>query len=65
MGETFYLAMRQPADDKKINVTGWGWFPDWESWTWPGQKGKPIEVEVYSRHLCVANYRSGSDRGLI
>jgi beta-galactosidase len=27
----------------------WSVWPTWESWTWPGWEGKPIEVEVYTK----------------
>jgi len=63
MGETLYLAVRQPEDGKKVKVTGWGWFPAWESWTWPGHEGKPMEVEVYSRHPGVRLYLNGKLEG--
>ena len=56
MGEKLYLAVRQPADDKKIIVAGWGWYPVWENWTWPGREGKPMGVDVYSRHEKVRLY---------
>ena len=56
MGEKLYLAVRQPDDDKKLIVVGWGWFPTWENWTWPGREGKPMTVEVYSRHEMVRLY---------
>jgi beta-galactosidase len=55
-GEKLYLAVRQPTGGKKITVTGWGWFPTWDSWTWPGLEGQPIEVEVYSRYPKVRLY---------
>jgi beta-galactosidase len=56
MGEKLHLAVRQPADDRKIIVAGWGWYPTWESWTWPGREGKPMEVEAYSRYDKVRLY---------
>lgn len=30
-------------------VSGWGWPDELQSWTWPGQEGKPLQVSVYSR----------------
>jgi beta-galactosidase len=56
MGEKLYMAVRQPDDDNKIIVVGWGWFPTWDSWTWPGREGKPMQVEVYSRYDSVRLY---------
>ncbi len=55
-GEKLYLAVRQPEDDKKIIVVGWGWYPVWESWTWPGREGKAMSVNVYSRYPSVRLY---------
>ena len=63
MGETLYLAVRQPEDGKKIKVTGWGWFPAWESWTWPGHERTPMEIEVYSRYPTVRLYLNGKLEG--
>jgi beta-galactosidase len=48
-GEKLYLAVRQPAPEgKQIVVTGWGMYPEWPSWTWPGQEGRELEVEASS-----------------
>jgi beta-galactosidase len=55
-GEKLYLAVRQPTGGKHIIVTGWGWSPTWDSWTWPGLEGQPIDVEVYSRYPKVRLY---------
>ncbi len=30
-------------------VSGWGWPDESQSWNWPGQEGKPLQVSVYSR----------------
>ncbi|MBR4433828.1 MAG: DUF4982 domain-containing protein, partial [Bacteroidaceae bacterium] len=40
----------------KIKTTMWSVWPTYESWTWPGHEGKPIEVEVYSREPKVSLY---------
>jgi beta-galactosidase len=55
-GEKLHLAVRQPTGGRKIIVTGWGWSPTWDSWTWPGLEGQPINVEVYSRYPRVRLY---------
>jgi beta-galactosidase len=31
------------------NVSGWGWPDETQSWTWPGQEGRRLQVAVYSR----------------
>jgi beta-galactosidase len=59
MGEKLAMAVRQPQDDRKIITVGCGWYPTWESWTWPGEEGKPMEVEVYSRYESVRLYLNG------
>jgi len=42
--------VRQPVPEgKELHVTRWGVFPVYESWTWPGMEGKPLEVEIYAR----------------
>ncbi len=55
-GEKLYLSVRQPQADKKVIVVGWGWFPSWESWTWPGWEGKQLQVDVYSAYEKVRLY---------
>lgn len=30
-------------------VSNWGWPDEMQSWTWPGNEGKPMQVSVYSR----------------
>jgi beta-galactosidase len=30
-------------------VSGWGWPNETQSWNWPGQEGKSLQVSVYSR----------------
>jgi len=30
-------------------ISWWGWPDELQSWTWPGQEGKPLQVSVYSR----------------
>jgi beta-galactosidase len=63
MGEKLAMAVRQPEGDKRIIVVGWGWFPTWESWTWPGWEGKPMQVEVYSSYPEVRLYLNGKSLG--
>jgi beta-galactosidase len=48
-GDRVYATVRLPeTEDKKIIAIMWATFPTLPSWTWPGQEGKPLEVEVYS-----------------
>ena len=59
--EKLYLAVREPNPDAgKIRETMWSVWPTWESWTWPGMEGKPLEVEVYSRYPLVRIYLNNS-----
>jgi beta-galactosidase len=49
-GEKIYLGVRMPEpESKRIVVSTWGTWPTYASWTWPGQEGKPLQVEAYSR----------------
>jgi beta-galactosidase len=55
--EKLYLAVREPeSDSAKIKETLWSVWPTWESWTWPGQEGKNMQVEVYSIYPKVRLY---------
>ena len=48
--ELAYMAVREPDGYRgKLRHTQWSVWPTWESWTWPGWEGKPIEVEVYTK----------------
>jgi len=48
-GDRVYAAVRVPAPEgKKIVAIGWAVYPTLESWTWPGQEGKTMQVEVYA-----------------
>jgi len=56
-GEKLYLGVRLPVPQgKELRVTTWGVWPVYPSWTWPGMEGKPLEVEIYSRHEMVRLY---------
>ena len=59
-GEKLYLGVRQPAPEgRELYVTRWGVYPVYQSWTWPGMEGKPLEVEIYSRAEAVRLYVGG------
>lgn len=48
-GDRVYATVRLPEPEgKKIAVAGWAVFPTIPTWTWPGQEGKTLQVEVYS-----------------
>ncbi len=48
-GDRVYATVRLPAPEgKKIIATMWATYPTLPSWSWPGQEGKELEVEVYS-----------------
>jgi len=58
--EKLYLAVKEPnPDNGVIKETLWSVWPTWESWTWPGMLGKPLEVEVYSKYPSVRLYLNG------
>ena len=55
--ETLYMAVREPnPKEGEIKVTWWAVWPTWESWTWPGQEGNDMQVEVYSKYPKVRLY---------
>jgi beta-galactosidase len=37
-----------PPEGKQVVAIAWGVPPTLPSWTWPGQEGKPMQVDVYS-----------------
>jgi len=48
-GDRVYATVRLPeTEEKKIIAIMWASYPTLSSWTWPGEEGKPLEVEVYS-----------------
>ncbi|GGA63984.1 beta-galactosidase [Edaphobacter acidisoli] len=48
-GDRVYATVRLPEPEgKKIIAIMWATYPTLPSWTWPGQEGKNLEVEVYS-----------------
>ncbi len=53
-GEKLYAAVRvPPPGGGEWNVTPWSVTPMLPAWTWPGQEGKPMTIEVYSRYDAV------------
>jgi beta-galactosidase len=58
--EKMYMAVKEPnPENGQIKETLWSVWPTWESWTWPGMLGKPLEVEVYSKYPSVRLYLNG------
>lgn len=48
-GERVFAAVRLPEPEgKKIIAIGWSVYPSLASWTWPGEEGKEMQVEVYA-----------------
>ena len=48
-GDRVYATVRFPEPEgKKIIAVGWATYPTLATWTWPGQEGKELQVEVYS-----------------
>jgi beta-galactosidase len=44
-----YATVRFPEPGgKKIIAVGWAIYPTLPTWSWPGQEGKELQVEVYS-----------------
>jgi beta-galactosidase len=48
-GDRVYATVRLPeTEEKKIIAIMWADYPTLPSWTWLGEEGKPLDVEVYS-----------------
>ncbi len=48
-GDRVYTTVRLPEPEgKKIIAIMWATYPTLPTWSWPGQEGKDLEVEVYS-----------------
>jgi beta-galactosidase len=48
-GDRVYATVRLPEPEgKKIIAVGWATYPTMPNWSWPGQEGKELQVEVYS-----------------
>ena len=44
------MAIHAPIPEGRTEkFSDWGWPDEHQSWTWPGQEGKPLQVAVYSR----------------
>lgn len=43
-------------NDCKENVSYWGWPDEFESWTWPGNEDRTMDVAVYSRAPLIRLY---------
>ncbi|MBS1709493.1 MAG: DUF4982 domain-containing protein [Armatimonadetes bacterium] len=61
-GKDIVAAFVEPAE-AKYQVSGWGWYDDHESWTWPGLGGKPMNVRVYSSFPSVKLLLNGMEVG--
>jgi beta-galactosidase len=56
-GEKLYVSVIAPTPDGRPWGLGWWAMPTaLPSWTWPGQDGKPLTVEVFSRYPAVRLY---------
>ena len=59
-----YMAVREPDGyHGKINTTSWSVYPTWESWNWSNWKGRPVEVEVYTKAPEVTLYLNDKQVG--
>jgi beta-galactosidase len=48
-GDRVYATVRLPEPEgKKIIAVGWATYPTLPTWSWPGEEGKTLHVEVYS-----------------
>jgi len=64
VGSKLWIAVHAPVPEgKKEEVSWWGWPDVRGSWTWPGQEGKPMKVEVYSACEMVELLLNGKSMG--
>ena len=48
-GDRIYATVRVPAPEgKRIIAAMWASYPTLPTWSWPGEEGKELQVEVYS-----------------
>jgi beta-galactosidase len=48
-GDRIYATVRVPAPEgKRIVAAMWASYPTLPTWSWPGEEGKELQVEVYS-----------------
>jgi len=53
-GESLYVAVREPSPTSEPwTLSQWSVPPAWPRWTWPGQEGRSLQVDVSSRHDAV------------
>jgi beta-galactosidase len=58
------MAVHMPVSKALIeNVSPWGWPFELQSWTWPGNEGKDLEVRVFSRAAAVRLLLNGNTIG--
>jgi beta-galactosidase len=63
-GDRVYATVRLPEPEgKKIIALGWAVVPTMPNWTWPGEEGKTMQVEVYSGVEKVRLYLNGKLTG--
>lgn len=58
------MAVWRPAPQgREQQISGWGWFDELRSWTWPGQEGLPLTVRVYTKADKVRLLLNGKELG--
>ncbi len=64
-GETLYAAVRVPPPAGETwNLTKWSVPPALSTWTWPGEEGRELTLDVYSRHPLVRVTLAGEPVGV-
>ncbi len=63
-GDRVYATVRLPEPEgKKIIAIMWATYPTLPTWSWPGQEGKELQVEVYSGAERVQLFLNGKQIG--
>ena len=63
-GSDTYIAVRPPRNyGKKELLSRWAWPEVWNSWTWPGDEGRPVAIDVYTPGDTVELFQDGKSLG--
>ena len=63
-GSDTYIAVRPPRNyGKKELLSRWAWPEVWNSWTWPGDEGRLVAIDVYTPGDTVELFQDGKSLG--
>ena len=60
-----YIFVHHPLSNGKYkDISGWGWYSVFQSWTWNGFEGKELVVDIYSNCDYVELFLNGNSLGI-